>query len=73
MFKIKYDIYELIGDLLSKDGFYVDLMSCKEFTIWYLLRQLKIRSFAPVLGTVCFINEADPMCLDKVLIKRNNN
>jgi hypothetical protein len=73
MVKIQYDIHELIGDLLSKDGFYVDLISCKEFTIWYLLRQLGIRSFAPIIGTVCFINEADPINLDKMLIKRNNN
>lgn len=73
MIKIQYDIHELIGDLLSKDGFYVDLMSCKEFTIWYLLRQLGIKSFVPVIGTVCFINEADPVNLDKMLMKRNNN
>lgn len=73
MVKIQYDIHELIGDLLSKDGFYVDLMSCKEFTIWYLLRQLGIRSFVPIIDTVCFINEADPNNIDKMLIKRSNN
>lgn len=73
MKKIQYDIHDLIGDLLSKDGFYVDLMSCKEFTIWYLLRQMGIRSYAPIMGTVCFINETAVSKLDNVLEARNNN
>lgn len=73
MVKIQFDLHELIGDILSKDGLYVDLMSCKEFTVWYLLRQLGIQSFAPVLGTVCFINEENYEDLDRMLIKRSLN
>lgn len=44
MEKINYDIGELIGDLLSKDGFYIELLNCHEATIWYLIRQFGIRS-----------------------------
>lgn len=54
MSKISYQVSSLIGDILSKDGNYVDLLSCNEYTLWYLIRQEGIKSFLPALGTKAF-------------------
>lgn len=56
MVKINYKIGELIGDLLSKDGFYIELLNCHEATTWYLIRQFGIKSYIPAIGTNSFIN-----------------
>jgi|GEM_PF-5623714 hypothetical protein len=66
MEKINYDIGELIGDLLSKDGFYIELLNCHEATIWYLIRQFGIRSYLPVIGTNSFINAHSFKETDKI-------
>ena len=55
MVKIDFDVESLVGDLLSPDGFFIDLVACEQFTFWYLLRQLGIRSYAPIIGTNSFL------------------
>lgn len=54
MSKMSYEVSSLVGDILSKDGNYVDLLSCNEYTLWYMIRQEGIFSFLPALGTKSF-------------------
>lgn len=54
MRKINYQLEYLIGDILSQEGHYVDILSCSEYTLWYLIRQEGIHSFLPALGTKAF-------------------
>ncbi|HAB61628.1 MAG TPA: hypothetical protein DCE48_13210, partial [Lachnospiraceae bacterium] len=67
MTKIDYDVDSLVGDLLSKDDFFIDLIGCKEYTFWYLLRQIGIRSYAPVIGTTSFISKSTKSSLPEVI------
>lgn len=57
MSSIKLDIHESVNELISRDGNYIDLLSCDEYTLWYLLRQLNIQSFLPVIHTNCFLTK----------------
>ncbi len=56
MLKVDFDLHSLLGDILSKDGLYVELLSCNEYTIWYLIRQAGYRGYVPVLYTKTFLN-----------------
>lgn len=63
--KINFDFQKLLGDIISSDGLYIDLLDCNEYTIWYLIRQAGIKSYLAVLNTKAFyhsksnIDEAD--------------
>lgn len=56
MLKINFDFDELLGDIISFNGLYIDFLDCNEYTIWYLIRQAGIKSFLPVLNTKAFYN-----------------
>lgn len=52
--KINFDFEELLGDIVSTEGLYIDFLDCNEYTIWYLIRQAGIKSFLAVLNTKAF-------------------
>ncbi|HEX2925120.1 MAG TPA: hypothetical protein VHP38_02500, partial [Ruminiclostridium sp.] len=55
MMKVDFDLNTLLGDILSTDGLYVDLLSCNEYTLWYLMRQAGLKGYVPVLRTQSFL------------------
>lgn len=55
MIKVEFDPDTLLKDILSQYGIYVDLLSCNEYTIWYLIRQAGIKAFIPALHTKSFL------------------
>lgn len=57
MISLRLNIHESLNDLISKDGNYIDLLTCDEYTLWYLLRHLAIQSFLPVIHTNCFLTK----------------
>lgn len=57
MVKVDFDLDKLLGDILSPDGLYVDLISCNEYTVWYLMRQAGLKGYLPVLRTKAFLTE----------------
>jgi hypothetical protein len=73
MTKIDYDVDSLVGELLSKDGFFIDLIGCEQFTFWYLLRQIGIRSYAPIIGTTSFIFKSSKSSLQEIINSRKQN
>lgn len=73
MIRIDFDADSLMGDLLSQDGFFIDLIGCEEFTFWYLLRQTGIRSYAPVIGTTSFISKLTKSSLPELVSSFKQN
>lgn len=73
MIKVEFDSHELLNDILSKDGHYIDLIGCNEYTFWYLVRQAGIRSFLPVINTQCFINSGSIKNLESFGIHQDSN
>ena len=56
--KVDFDLNTLLGDILSTDGLYVDLLSCNEYTLWYLMRQAGLKGYVPVLRTHSFLTRS---------------
>lgn len=44
-------------DIISKDGNFVELLSCNEYAIWYMIRYLGIKSSLPAMGTKAFLTD----------------
>lgn len=67
MVKIDYDVDALVGDLISKEEFIIDLIGCREYNFWYLLRQAGVKSYAPVIGTISFLFVEEQESIHKVI------
>ena len=57
--KVDFSLEGLLGDLLSGDGLFVDLLNCDEYTVWYLMRQAGLPGFIPAIGTQAFLPAGD--------------
>lgn len=73
MIKAQYDCDVLLKNLISQYGYYVDLLSCNEYTIWYLIRQAGIDNFIPVIGTRAFINQEMLIDSDIFILHEDKN
>lgn len=73
MGKIAFDLEKLLGDILSPNGLFVDLLSCNEYTLWYLLRQAGLKGYEPSVRTKAFLTEKSIREVKTFALYQNTN